>query len=127
MIAIITSEVTLNGELIFAILFDCLLLLGLSGYYKKYPPKKINQFYGFRTRKTMANQEIWDAANKRNAQDLWKFALYLTIFSIMLIVFRVPYAVFIHLGAMLIGLAIAIHASIRYIDKHFDKKGNRIP
>jgi len=116
----------LDGRLIFAILFDCVLLLGLSWYYKKYPPKKINQLYGFRTRKTMSNQEIWDIANKRNAQDLWKFALYLTFFSVLLIVFKVPYAIIIHLGAMLIGLGIAVYASIRYIDKHFDKNGNRI-
>ena len=126
MIAQITSQVSLDGELIFAILFDCALLLGLSWYYKKYPPKKINELYGFRTRKTMANQEIWDVANKRNAQDLWKFAVYLTIFSVLLIVFNIRYAIIIHLGAMLIGLAIAVYASIRYIDKHFDKNGNRI-
>ena len=127
MIAQITSQAVLEGELIFAILFDCVVLLGLSWYYKKYPPKKINELYGFRTRKTMSNQEIWDVANKRNAQDLWKFALYLTVLSVLLIVFKVPYAIFIHLGAMLIGLGIAVYASIRYIDKHFDKNGNRIP
>ncbi len=121
----ITSQFQLDGELVVAILFDCVLMLGLSWYYKKYPPKEINEIYGFRTRRTMANQDIWDAANRRNAQDLWKFAIYLTVFSIALIVLHVPYAFFLHMGALLIGLAIAIYASIQYLDRHFDKKGNR--
>lgn len=100
-------------------------MLGLSWYYKKYPPKKINDFYGFRTRKTMTNQDIWDVANRRNAQDLWQFALYLTGFSVVLIVFKVRYAILIHIGALLVGLGIAIYATISYIDAHFDKNGNR--
>ncbi len=121
----ITSQLQLDGELVFAILFDCALMLGLSWYYKKKPPKKINEFYGFRTRRTMANQDIWDVANKRNAQDLWQFALYLTAFSIILIVLNVPYAIIIHLAALLIGLGIAIFASYQYLDRYFDKNGNR--
>ena len=121
----ITSQFQLDSELIIAIVFDCVLMLGLSWYYKKYPPKEINGIYGFRTRRTMANQDIWDVANKRNAQDLWKFAIYLTVFSIALIVLNVPYAFFLHMGALLIGLAIAIYASIHYLDKFFDKNGNR--
>lgn len=125
MLGQITSQVALDTELIFAIIFDCVLMLCLAWYYKKHPPKKINELYGFRTRKTMANQEIWDAANKRNAQDLWQFALYLTVISILLIAFNIPYAILIHLGALLVGLAIAIYATISYIDKHFDQNGNR--
>lgn len=115
----------MDTELIWAILLDCVLMLGLSWYYKKKPPKKINEFYGFRTRRTMANQDIWDMANTRNAQDLWQFALYLTAFSILLMVFNVPYSIFIHLGALLVGLAIAVFSTFRYLDKHFDKNGNR--
>lgn len=125
MLGQITSQVALDTELIFAIVFDCVLMLGLAWYYKRYPPKEINELYGFRTRKTMANQDIWDTANRRNAQDLWQFALYLTAFSIFLIVFNIRYAILIHLGALLLGLAIAIYATISYIDKHFDKNGNR--
>lgn len=100
-------------------------MLGFAWYYKKYPPKKINELYGFRTRRTMANQDIWDAANKRNAQDVWTYAIYLTIFSIFLIVFNIPYAVMIHIVVLLLGLFVAIYATIKHLDKHFDKNGNR--
>lgn len=52
------------------IIFDGLLFVGLSYFYLKRPPRKINELYGFRTSKSMSNQEIWNAANKRNAEDL---------------------------------------------------------
>lgn len=115
----------MDAGLNWAILLDCAFMLGLSWYYKKKPPKKINGLYGFRTRRTMANQDIWDVANKRNAQDLWQFALYLTAISLVLIVFEVPYAILIHVIVLLIGLGIAIFATYRYLDKYFDKNGNR--
>ena len=115
----------MDSTLIGVILFDCVLMLGIAWYYKKYPPKKINNFYGFRTRRTMANQDIWDEANKRNAQDMWAYAVYLSAISIVLIVLNTPYAVIIHIAVTLIGVFVAIFATIQYLDKHFDKNGNR--
>jgi len=115
----------MDTELIIVILFDCVLMLGLSWYYKKFPPKEINQLYGFRTRRTMANEDIWEVANKRNAQDLWTYALYFLAISAALIIFNIPYAFFIHMAVLLLGLFVAIYASIRYLDKHFDKNGKR--
>lgn len=39
------------------------LLLVLAFIYKKFPPKKINSFYGYRTPRSMRSQESWDCAN----------------------------------------------------------------
>ena len=39
------------------------LLFILSIIFYKFPPKKINNWYGYRTPKTMLNQKIWDFAN----------------------------------------------------------------
>lgn len=107
------------------ILFDGLLLLAISYYYKLKPPKKINEFYGFRTRRTMANQDIWDAANTRNARDLVFYSWVLLISGLLTWLFQVPYAIIIHFTIMLLGLAIAIYSTINYLDKHFDKNGKR--
>ncbi len=115
----------METEIVIAVIFDCALMLGISWYYKKYPPKKINELYGYRTRRSMANQDIWDAANKRNAQDLWKYALYLTGISALLIIFNIPYTIIIHMVVLLLGLFLAIYSTIVYVDKHFDKNGNR--
>ncbi len=41
------------------------LPLVIIGYiYKMRPPKKINHIYGYRTRRSMKNQQVWDYANK---------------------------------------------------------------
>jgi len=32
-----------------------------------FPPKKINSVYGYRTRRSKRNQEVWDAANHYSA------------------------------------------------------------
>lgn len=39
------------------------VLFLLSIIFLKFPPKKINNFYGYRTHKTMLNQQIWEFAN----------------------------------------------------------------
>lgn len=48
----------------------------------KYPPKSINQLYGYRTKASMKNQDSWDFAQKRSAQDLKLFGFGMMIFSI---------------------------------------------
>lgn len=54
-----------------------LLLTGgcfaLAGYItKRFPPKKINHLYGYRTKTSMRNQEIWDFAQKYSANEMIK-------------------------------------------------------
>ena len=39
------------------------LLFLISVIFWKFPPKKINGFYGYKTPKAMQNQQIWDFAN----------------------------------------------------------------
>ncbi|QTD36613.1 SdpI family protein [Polaribacter batillariae] len=39
------------------------LLFLISIIFWKFPPKKINAIYGYRTAKAMQNQKIWDFAN----------------------------------------------------------------
>ncbi|MEL0215981.1 MAG: SdpI family protein [Burkholderiaceae bacterium] len=39
------------------------VLFVLSIVFYLFPPKKINNWYGYRTYKTMQNQKIWDFAN----------------------------------------------------------------
>lgn len=50
------------NPLIYVLTTNGLLFL-LSIIFWKFPPKKINSLYGYRTHKTMLNQEIWKFAN----------------------------------------------------------------
>ena len=38
------------------------LFIVLGWYFAKFPPKKINHFYGYRTSRSMKSQEAWDFA-----------------------------------------------------------------
>ncbi len=112
-------------ELDLLIFFDCVLFLGLAYYYKRNPPKEINGIYGFRTRRSMANQDVWDTANRHNAQGLFNCSLVLFGAQIIAWFFDIPYRILIHLFVMLVGLGFAIFGTINYLNKHFDKNGNR--
>ena len=42
-------------------------LLIISAVFRIFPPKKINRFYGYRTKSSMKNQDAWDEANRFSA------------------------------------------------------------
>jgi uncharacterized membrane protein len=47
------------------------LIFTLSGYVlRKFPPKKINWLYGYRTRSAMKSQERWDFAQVRAGREM---------------------------------------------------------
>ncbi len=46
------------------------LLFLLSIIFWKFPPKKVNNWYGYRTHKSMLNQKIWDFANSIFSKNL---------------------------------------------------------
>jgi uncharacterized membrane protein len=51
------------NKLIFIHLLIGPLMLVLSYIFKRFPPKKINHWYGYRTSRSMRSQEAWDCAN----------------------------------------------------------------
>ena len=50
-----------------------LLLVGLV--FKARPPKKINDFVGYRTARATKNQDAWDEANRYSARLMIRFSL----------------------------------------------------
>lgn len=59
------------------------LLSALSGWIlKKYPPKSINWFYGYRTRRAMKGQDQWDFAQKLAGREMLRSGLLLTVLGI---------------------------------------------
>jgi uncharacterized membrane protein len=110
-----------------ALLFQGVLFLSLAFFYLKKPPQKINHFYGYRTRRSMANQEIWDFANRQSAKDFWRVTIVTMIAGVVLLPFDIPLKVLIQVGVLLIGLGISVWNTEKEIDKFFDKNGNRKP
>lgn len=108
-----------------ALLFQGILFLVLGFYYLKRPPKKINHWYGYRTRRSMANQEIWDFANRQSAKDFWRVAVAVMLTGILLLPFDFFLKVFIQLLVLLIGIGISVWHTEKEISKRFDKNGNK--
>jgi len=64
-------------------LVGCILLL-VGLIQKKYPPKKINPYYGYRTDSATKNQATWDEANRYSALFAIKVGLYIIIGGLLL-------------------------------------------
>lgn len=47
-----------------------LLMVGFGAYFRKNAPKEINPYFGYRTKRSMRNQETWQYAHK-HCGNLW--------------------------------------------------------
>jgi len=73
---------------VFFILFSVGVIYVIAGYIqKKYPPKKINHFYGYRTSRSQKNQEIWDFAQQYSAHKMIKMGIITLVISALAYVF----------------------------------------
>ncbi len=110
------------------------LVMLVSGYImKKHPPKKINGTVGYRTLKSMRNQETWDFAHQLCG------AIWIKVGAIMMLL---SFGLFLFTGrlsentvGMILLLTVLLQTGILLISiipvekalgKLFDKKGNRI-
>ena len=57
------------------------LIIGVIQHY--YPPKKINNWYGYRTSISQSSQEAWDEANRYSANYMIKLAIVVIIIGII--------------------------------------------
>lgn len=88
------ANITLFGGFLF-------VLVGMI--MTKFPPKKINYLYGYRTKSSMKNQESWDFAQKFSSFKMIQYGLFLS-FSCVL-AFITNFNNFIN---MLLGLGLLI-------------------
>lgn len=104
----------------------------IAGYIqKRFPPKKINNLYGYRTAAATKNQETWDEANRYSALVMIKSGLILLIAGLILsFLFQVipmPEKIKFALTYLLIlasamGSAIIMLTSTeRHLEKTFDE------
>ena len=111
--------------LFWIILGQGLLLILLGVAYATYPPKKINYFYGYRTKRTMANQKVWDYANKIGARMMIQVGILSTAIG-MIVYWIYPdvTAVLVQAGVLVAGLIFGLVLCEIDLNKHFDRHGN---
>ena len=100
-------------------------LLLIMGYiYKFYPPKKPNYIYGYRTRRTMSNQNIWDYANKIGARMIILAGWLVMVIGVLSTYLFPDESILITAAAMVITLLAGYYFCELDLNRHFDREGN---
>lgn len=102
----------------------CLFMLVLALLYKTYPPRKINQLYGYRTHRSMSNKAIWEAANDFSAHSFVKISLLSFVFPIASYFLYPTFMVLISIFGHLLLLGYSIFETEQFLNRNFDGNGN---
>ena len=78
-------------------------IAGLIHYY--YPPKRINHFYGYRTKRSMRNLSVWKFAQTYAAKKMQRLGLYLVVFGLLASAVQMERMIGTWLGIALVVLA----------------------
>ncbi len=101
-------------------------ILGVFWYFKKFPPQKLNSWYGYRTPSSMRNQDTWQEANTFSADLLFKAMILSLVVSILSIFFfKGEISILISTIFMVAMLFSGIIATELRLKKLFNKDGTR--
>jgi len=101
------------------------LLLFFSLVFSIFPPKKINKFYGYRTKKSMLNDDIWAFANKQFNKSFIKYSLLGFIAAMVLETIGSGKVTWQPMVILLFTLGATILKTEQSISQNFDEEGNR--
>ncbi|HFJ9441785.1 MULTISPECIES: SdpI family protein [Bacillus] len=87
---------------------------------QKNPPTDINAAYGYRTKRSMKNKELWDAGNKYSAEVMMQNGfIMMLIGSVISILFRYPHTTLamIFMLVLIIGLFIRVEKRLKALEQ----------
>ena len=100
-----------------------LVLTFISWIYKVHPPKSINYLYGYRTRRSMRNQDTWDFANFIGAKMMLWVGIS-TFIAGVIAYFNTPsWAMGISTFFLIVAVFVGIFWCERQLGINFDKNG----
>jgi len=102
----------------------CAFMLLLGWLLKKFPPKKINHLYGYRTQRSMKNQATWEAANTYSTLVFFKISLYSFFIPVVLYFLFPQLNVLITIITNTLLLLYVLYATEKYLKSRFDTQGN---
>ena len=100
------------------------LLFFLSLIFYFFPPKKINHLYGYRTRKSMLNDTIWQFANRYFTKTLVVYAAISFIAALAFQYFFDKEISWQPMAFMLLSLGATVLKTEQAISAHFDDEGH---
>ena len=96
------------------------LMLIIAVLTKIFPPRKINWFYGYRTRRSMQSQEAWIEANTYSSNALIVVGLSASFFQLITYtLFDVETSLLLSATFLIIGLFLGIF----FTEHHLKRKG----
>lgn len=102
----------------------CALYTIIAFIFYRYPPKEINLFYGYRTKRSMANPEIWKVSNEYSALFMLKMALAGFVVPVLMYFLFPQHNLLVTLVLTTLMLISVVWFTKKYLDRYFDKDGN---
>jgi uncharacterized membrane protein len=99
-----------------------LLVLGIIFY--KFPPKKINSVYGYRTTRSMVNQDTWDNANTFSSIWMIRFAIFTFMVSGASYILLPDYNALITVIVMTILVVLILPLTESHLKRHYTNNGS---
>ena len=104
------------------------LLFLMSIIFNLFPPKKINNFYGYRTPRTIQNQDIWEFANSVFNKTLLSYSAIGFLASMLLTyLYQNLMDSWFPMAFFIFTLLVCIIKTENLLNQYFDKEGNRKP
>lgn len=119
----ISNQYTDQNQLYIALGY-CAFMLLLGWLLKKFPPKKINHLYGYRTQRSMKNQATWEAANTYSSLVFFKVSLYGFFIPVALYFLYPQLNVLITIITNTLLLLYVLYATEKHLKARFDIQGN---
>ncbi len=119
----IANQYTDQNQLYMALGY-CAFMLLLGWLLKKFPPKKINHLYGYRTQRSMKNQATWEVANTYSSLVFFKVSLYSFFIPVGLYFLYPQLKVLITIVTNTLLLLCVIYATEKQLKTRFDTQGN---
>ena len=101
------------------------LLFFFSLVFYFFPPNKINNFYGYRTKLSMLNNDIWNFANKQFNKVFVKYAFIGCLAALLLQTMSANQLTWQPMVILLCSLGATILTTEQRISQNFDKEGKR--
>jgi uncharacterized membrane protein len=85
------------------LILEGLIFLAAAWISVRFPARKINLTYGYRTKASMSSQERWDFAQAYSRREMFRGGLYLMAAGVLLGAIPVTWHWTIELGIVLVG------------------------
>jgi len=101
------------------------LLFFFSVVFYFFPPRKINSFYGYRTNRSMLNEEIWNFSNSQFNAIFVKYAGISFIFAMIFASIVNVEISWQPMVLLVLTLAVSVVKTEQTITQNFDEEGKR--